>query len=193
MVLETALQSDGKDGSELLNHPLITEVLDHRGGGSGDGGGGGKEAKASPPTAQFMVKLDRQIIGLGASSHAYHPAMQKYLDVPVDVPDHADVANAIGAVVGQIMMKAEVTVSQPGEGRFQVTGLDTPFVDEQKAIEEAKAIVLERAKHLAQEAGAEEIEVKVFEDIKRAEIESREMLVEARTMATATGRPPITG
>ena len=63
----------------------------------------------------------------------------------------------------------------------------------QKAIEEAKAIVLERAKHLAQEAGAEEIEVKVFEDIKRAEIESRDMLVEARIMATATGRPPITG
>ena len=90
------------------------------------------------------------------------------------------------------MMKAEVTVSQPGEGRFQVTGLDTPFVDEQKAIEEAKAIVLERAKHLAQEAGADEIEVKVFEDIKRAEIESRDMLVEARIMATATGRPPIT-
>ncbi|MCJ8307923.1 MAG: hydantoinase/oxoprolinase family protein [Hyphomicrobiales bacterium] len=196
VVLETALQSDGKDGSELLNHPLITEVLDHRGGGGGgDGGGdggGGKEAKASPPTAQFMVKLDRQIIGLGASSHAYHPAMQKYLDVPVDVPDHADVANAIGAVVGQIMMKAEVTVSQPGEGRFQVTGLDTPFVDEQKAVAEAKTIVLERAKRLAQEAGAEEIEVKVFEDIKRAEIESRDMLVEARIMATATGRPPIT-
>ena len=31
MVLETALQNDGKDGHELLDHPLITEVLDHRG------------------------------------------------------------------------------------------------------------------------------------------------------------------
>ena len=184
VVLETALQSDGKDGQELLSHPLIVEVLDQRGGEV-------EKAKEAAPTAQFVVKLDRQIIGLGASSHAYHPAMQTYLDVPVDVPDHADVANAIGAVVGQIMMKAEVIVSQPGEGRFQVTGLDTPFVDEQKAMDEAKAMVLERAKRLAQEAGAEEIEVKVFEDIKRAEIESRDMLVEARIFATATGRPPI--
>lgn len=189
VVLETALQSDGKDGSELLRHPLIVEVLDQRGGGGGDGEV--ETRKAAAPTAQFAVKLDRQIIGLGASSHAYHPAMGTYLDVPVDVPEHADVANAIGAVVGQIMMKAEVVVSQPGEGRFQVTGLDTPFVDEQKALDEARAIVQERAKRLAQEAGAEEIEMKLFEEIKRAEIESRDMLVEARIFATATGRPPI--
>ncbi len=198
VVLETAFQNDGKDGHELLNHPLITEVLDHRGGGGGDGdgsdrgdGGDGGRGEKELPTARFMVKLDRPIIGLGASSHAYHPAMAGYLDTHVDVPEHADVANAIGAVVGQIMMKAELIISQPGEGRYQVTGLDTAFVDEQKAIEQAEALATDRAKHLAQEAGAEEIEIRLSRDIKRAEVESRDMLVEARIVAIATGRPPI--
>jgi N-methylhydantoinase A/oxoprolinase/acetone carboxylase beta subunit len=168
-------------------------VLDHRAAGGGGGGGGGESGcKASvAPTAQFLLKLDRPIIGLGASSHAYHPAMAHYLDTTVHVPEHADVANAIGAVVGQIMMKAELVVSQPADGRFQVTGLDAPFADEQRAMEQAETMATERAKNLAQEAGADEIEIKLSKDVKRAQIESRDILVEARVIAIATGRPPI--
>ena len=43
----------------------------------------------------------------------------------------------------------------------------------------------------AQEAGAQEVEISLSRDIKRASVESRDMLVEARIVATATGRPPI--
>ena len=117
--------------------------------------------------------------------------MERYLDTHVDVPDHADVANVIGAVVGQIIMKSELIVSQPADGRYQVTGLETPFVDEQSAIEQAQVMATERARHLAQEAGAEEIAINVTKDVKRTQIESRDMLVEARIVATTTGRPPI--
>ena len=34
------------------------------------------------------------------------------------LPDHADVANAIGAVVGRVRMHAEAMITAPSEGRF---------------------------------------------------------------------------
>ncbi|MEP4292329.1 MAG: hydantoinase/oxoprolinase family protein, partial [Rhizobiaceae bacterium] len=182
VVLETAFHHDGKDGAALLGHPLVAETLDLRAGNSD-----GKHSS----TAQFSLKLDRQLIGLGASAHVYHPAVAELLDIHVDVPEHADVANAIGAVVGQVMMKAEFVVSQPTEGRFHVTGLETPFADEDMALKEAETAALGRARALAGEAGAQEVELKVTRDIKRANIESRDILIEARITATATGRPPI--
>ncbi len=184
VVLETAFQNDGKDGADLLHHPLISEVLDRRQQG---------QNSSSSHTAEFSVRLDRMMIGLGASAHVYHPAVADLLDIEVEVPEHADVANAIGAVVGQILMKAEFTVSQPTEGRFQVTGLDAPFADEKSAMQEAEKLALERAQYLAREAGAQEVEVSLWRDAKRANVEGRDTLVEARIIATATGRPPITG
>ena len=182
VVLETAFQNDGKDGAELLQHPLVTETLDQR---------ASKDDSSKSRTAQISLKLDRPLIGLGASAHVYHPAVAGLLETQVKVPKDADVANAIGAVVGQVMMKAEFVVSQPAEGRFQVTGLDQPFVNEAEAMKEAETMALARARMLAQEAGAQEVEISLSRDIKRASVESRDMLVEARIVATATGRPPI--
>ena len=182
VVLETAFQNDGKDGAELLQHPLVTETLDQR---------ASKDDSSKSRTAQISLKLDRPLIGLGASAHVYHPAVAGLLETQVKVPKDADVANAIGAVVGQVMMKAEFVVSQPAEGRFQVTGLDQPFVNEAEAMKEAETMALARARMLAQEAGAQEVEINLSRDIKRASVESRDMLVEARIVATATGRPPI--
>ncbi len=184
VVLETAFQNDGKDGPALLQHPLISEVLDRRQEG---------QQSSGQRTAEFSFRLDRKMIGLGASAHVYHPAIADLLDIKVEVPEHADVANAIGAVVGQISMKAELTITQPSEGRFQVTGLDDPFVDEQAARQEAESMALARARYLALEAGAQEVEVSMSWDAKRAKVESRDLLVEARVIATATGRPPIAG
>ena len=97
----------------------------------------------------------------------------------------------IGAVVGQVLMKAEVTVSQPTEGRFQVTGIATPFADESEALMQAETLALAKVERLAEEAGAKQVEMNVVRDVKHAQIESRDMLIEARILATASGRPPI--
>ena len=180
IVLQTAFEIEGRNGADLLQHELVQEVLDQR---------------SAKPTKSEMVsldmKLDRPLIGLGASAHQYHPKAADLLNTTAIVPEHADVANAIGAVVGQISVRFEVTISQPAEGRFQVTGLENPFAEETTALKSAEEFARLRVTELVQEAGAHEFEISISTDKKRATLESRDTLVEATVTAVATGRPPI--
>ena len=109
------------------------------------------------------------------------------------VHEHADVANAIGAVVGQVQQRVDIQITQPGEGQFSVTGIDKPFISEVEAISAARDLAQKTACQRAEDAGAQEIEVVVNLEEKRASIESRDMLIEALVTAIATGRPPIVG
>lgn len=181
IILQTALENSGDDG-ELVHHALVRRILDRNGAGETQG-----------RTVQFSLKLDRPVIGLGASAHIYHPHAAKLLGVDAIIPEHADVANAVGAVVGQVSTRAEVTVIQPEEGRFHVSGLEKPFPGETEAFEAAEQSARAQADALARQAGALEFGISVTRQEKRAEIEGRDQLVEAVFMARATGRPPIAG
>ena len=73
-----------------------------------------------------------------------------------------------------------------------MTGIDQPFADEGSAIQAAEDLSRDKVRQLAIEAGTgDDIEIAVELDFKRAHIESRDMLVEAKIIALATGRPPI--
>ncbi len=180
VVLETAFQIDGKEGRAQTQHPLVQEVL-----------GGLEDKTHNEPIVKFSLALDRPLIGLGASAHAYHPQAAELLGTKAIVPKDADVANAIGAVVGQISMRMEITITQPGEGKFQVTGIDNPYSSEKAAQEAGEELARDRVIELAKQAGAGEVEIKLVSRHKRAKIESRDMLVETTIVATASGRPPI--
>ncbi|MEM1317046.1 MAG: hydantoinase/oxoprolinase family protein [Pseudomonadota bacterium] len=181
VVLETAFAIDGQD-PHSVHQPLIASALDRRASESREAG-----------MARIDVSLGRPLIGLGASAHAWHPAAAKLLGTQIIVPPHAGVANAVGAVVGQVSLTAVVTVSQPAEGRFAVSGLEQPFASEVDAIEAAQMSARERVKQLASDAGAQDIRINVQVEQRRAEIEGRDMLVEATVTARAEGRPPIAG
>ena len=180
VVLETAFHIDGKDGHGLVQHPIVGEILNGR-----------QNKDATGAKVKLSLALDRPLIGLGASAHAYHPGAAKLLGTTAIVPKDADVANAIGAVVGQISVRTQVTITQPTEGRFQLTGNDKPFLNEDVAQKAAKRMVRENVIQLAAQAGAGEIEISIDRKDKRAKIESRDTLVESTITATATGRPPI--
>lgn len=185
VVLQTAFSIDGQD-PQAVHDPLISSALDRR--ASDDASDAAKGAMA-----RIDMTLDRPLIGLGASAHAWHPAAAKLLGTNIVVPPYAGVANAVGAVVGQVSLTAKTTVSQPGEGYFAVTGLDQPFPSEEAAMEAARAKAQEQVEQLAKDAGAQEIRVTVNVEDRRAQIEGRDVLVEAVVIALATGRPPIAG
>jgi N-methylhydantoinase A/oxoprolinase/acetone carboxylase beta subunit len=109
------------------------------------------------------------------------------------VPEDADVANALGAVVGQVRVSAEAQISQPVEGLFRVMGPDgiEDFTTEDQALAAAedrlRAIVARRAV----DAGTDEADIQVSTDLKTAEIEGRRAFIEAHMVATASGRPRI--
>jgi len=175
-VLETAFSEDGVDLPP--SHPLLQRTLD---GGLG--------------IVRLALNLDRPVIGLGASARLHYANLKGLLSTECLLPDHLDVANAIGAVAGQIRIVVEAKVTQPRERLFRVSvGADTQdFHDEEKALlfaeEHARALAALRAA----EAGAENAEIAVLREIQAVDVEGHRLFVEGTVSAVAAGRPRIAG
>src|SRR5690606_10239946 len=59
-------------------------------------------------------KLKMPIIGIGAPVSAWLPEVAAKLNTDLVIPDHAEVANAVGAATGKIMETVKVLI-KPGE------------------------------------------------------------------------------
>lgn len=143
---------------------------------------------------KLELGLNLPIVALGASAATYYPAVGTYLKTPVYVPEHAEVANAVGAVVGLVRASEEVYVSQPSEGAFRVhlPNEVCDFYDLDEALDYAERTVSHSAKKRALAAGAAEVELELTRHDKRPRIEGEELFVESRIRATAFGRPSFT-
>jgi N-methylhydantoinase A/oxoprolinase/acetone carboxylase beta subunit len=75
---------------------------------------------------KIEARLDVDVIGLGASAATYYPAVGRALNCDVILPEHAAVANAIGAVVGRITVRRSGTITAPSEGVFRVHFAEGP-------------------------------------------------------------------
>ena len=109
------------------------------------------------------------------------------------LPEHAGVANAIGAVVGRVTMRRSGTVTSPSEGRFRVhleTGPED-FGDAETAMARIETVLSELVVADANEAGAHDIQMRVERDIRKAEAEAREVFIEATITVEAAGRPRV--
>ncbi|MHB2266686.1 hydantoinase/oxoprolinase N-terminal domain-containing protein [Aliihoeflea sp. PC F10.4] len=177
LMLETAFAQDGYDGAALVAGPLVQAALDGQGG-----------------TARLSVSLDRNVIGLGASAGLHYAELPRLVGQDCVVPKHADVANAVGAVVGQVRVSVEGTVTQPVEGVFRAS-VGASISDhhaEDDALEAARVRLRENAANAAREAGSDGAEIAVTTDLRVATIEGRRTFIEASLRATAVGRPRVT-
>ncbi len=176
VVLETAFAEDGLDGAATVAHALVQRAVD-----------------AHPGIARLSVALDRPVIGLGASAGLHYAGLPELVGNRCVVPGDADVANALGAVVGQVRVTAEALVSQPKEGLFRVTAGETvrDFTDEDAALDAAEASVRGEAAAWALAAGADTAEVEIERQVQAATVEGQRAFVEARVVAIAAGRPRI--
>ncbi|MEY3960502.1 MAG: hypothetical protein RIR14_1156, partial [Pseudomonadota bacterium] len=92
---------DGQASEVLARHSLMTAGLKHHRG-----------------VVELTARLGVPVIGLGASAPSYYGAVGKVLGCEMILPEHAGVANAIGAVVGQVSQKVTGIVTSPAEGRY---------------------------------------------------------------------------
>jgi len=139
------------------------------------------------------VKLGVPVIGLGASAPSYYGAVGERLHCQTILPEHAGVANAIGAVAGQVSQRATGTVSSPAEGRYVAhlaDGLQS-FSSPEAALSVLEAALVAEASSRAKGAGAVDLRVTVDREVNEVEIEGRTMFIEARVTATASGRPRV--
>jgi hypothetical protein len=176
VILETAFAEDGLDGAATVAHALVQRAVDGNHG-----------------IARLSVALDRPVIGLGASAPLHYAGLADLVGNACVVPRDTDVANALGAVVGQVRVSVEARVSQPKEGLFRVAAGDLirDFANEAAALELAEAEIRALAAARAKEAGAEEANIDVLRDIRAATVESQRTFIEAILTATAAGRPRI--
>jgi hypothetical protein len=107
------------------------------------------------------------------------------------IPADADVANAIGAVVGRVRVHTDVYISQPLRGRYRVHHRDAPgdFDDVEAAVATAESIADADARVAASAAGAADVHVTLARRLEVAEMEGERYFVEGTVTATASGRP----
>jgi N-methylhydantoinase A/oxoprolinase/acetone carboxylase beta subunit len=188
-LLEAAFAEDpsfaGQDSAALARHGLTRAGLGPQAGAAEVAPGGG--------LVQVSVRLGVPVIGLGASASTYYGAVGDRLGCPMILPEHAGVANAIGAVVGQITQRASATVTSPAEGRFvaHLPGGVQQFTDQDQALAAVEAALTAQARDAALRAGAAEVHLSVARDLREAEIEGRRVFIEARLSITASGRPRV--
>jgi len=175
-ILETAFAEDGFDGQSTVAHSLVQRAVDGKAG-----------------IARLTVSLDRPVIGLGASAGLHYANLPPLVGNRCVVPGDADVANALGAVVGQVRVASTATVSQPKEGLFRVSVGDQvkDFTDEHEALAFAEAEVRARAAEAARAAGTDTAEIEVTHDLKTATVEAQRTFIEGVVIAVASGRPRI--
>ncbi len=142
---------------------------------------------------EVSTRLGVPVVGLGASAPSYYGAVGARLGCEMILPEHAGVANAIGAVAGQVSQRAQGIVSSPAEGRFTAhlaDGLQS-FANAEAALAAVEAALVAEASDRARRAGAMDLRVSVTRDIRQAEVEGRQMFIEATVTATASGRPRV--
>jgi len=176
VILETAFAEDGLDGAATVAHALVQRSVDGHDG-----------------IARLTVALDRPVIGLGASAPLHYAGLPPLVGNECIVPADTDVANALGAVVGQVRVSAEARVSQPKEGLFRINAGDVvqDFSNEEDALAAAESEIRLLAAGRARAAGTDAAEIAIARDIKSATVEGQRTFIEANLVATASGRPRI--
>ncbi len=138
------------------------------------------------------VEVRAPLVAIGAPAHIYEPHVAQRLGAQIVLPDHHDVANAVGSVVGQVRIAVEATVSQPTKGQFRVHLGDQPSFGDIGPAREATAELLEaNARDVAIKAGAGDVSISTSWEQTTAMVEGKEVFIEGRMVVTATGRPAL--
>ncbi|SPJ27107.1 hydantoinase/oxoprolinase family protein [Falsiruegeria mediterranea] len=179
-LLETAFAEEAEDfgvpPEQLARHVLLQKGLsNHRG------------------LLALDASLNVDVVGLGASAPSYYPAVGERLRCNMILPEHAGVANAVGAVVGRVTFRRSGTVTSPSEGKYRVHLDSGPqdFTESDAALTLLETVLRQEAEGAAKAAGAADIRVLVERDIRTARIEARDVFVEGMLTVEASGRPRV--
>jgi len=173
VLLDTSMAHDGLDP---LPAALREAAFDRRDG-----------------AARLDIGLALPLIGLGASAPTYYPRIGAMLGTPCTVPEHADVANAVGAVAGRVTLDRSVRITSPVEGRYRIhLATDAQdFADLDAAKTAARTAIDTALTEDAARAGASDIEIAYHYAESAPVVEGRPMFIEATLTGRASGRPSL--
>jgi len=151
--------------------------------------------KMSPPSIlNCSMNLAYPILAIGAPVKAYLPKVAEKLNAELFIPEHAEVANAVGAAAGKIIERIPILIRSVGWEGFVVYGPweRTAFEDLTEAKEYAVSQGKEYAGLSVKKAGARKFEIIINEqDIytKTNYTQGDGIYIESRIEVTAMGLP----
>jgi N-methylhydantoinase A/oxoprolinase/acetone carboxylase beta subunit len=146
--------------------------------------------------AQYHVRIDlkRPLIGVGAPIHIFLPQISKVLGVETILPEHADVANAIGAITSNVVVKQHLRIIPNQEGGFLIDGLaGTRHFERFKAADTfAREALTGIVRRQAWSAGTStrELELRTEDDI-ASTADGKKIFMGRSIHAILTGRPDL--
>ena len=144
------------------------------------------------PLFELRFASDYPLIGVGGPAADFLPDVAKKLGMPLILPEHADTANALGAVMAMVVQRVTVTVTQPKFGKFCVFHGPTPttFKTLDSALAHAQRTAATAASDLALSSGAESVTTTLEETREHVDHDiDGELFLSATITAIASGRP----
>jgi N-methylhydantoinase A/oxoprolinase/acetone carboxylase beta subunit len=142
---------------------------------------------------KVSITLDCPVIGVGAPAGYFVPAAAKNLGTEAIIPQHADVANAIGAISSDVLIRRTVRISVDAEA-FVTEGL--PGARRFSKLEDAHDYAVEEIAKLvrqtAHESGTSTTDVKIsYSDIIGPAADGMKVYLGREIRAELCGRPDI--
>ncbi len=141
---------------------------------------------------RVRLSLETPLAAIGAPAHILIPPLARRMEAKWTIPEHAEVANAIGAIVGAIFINEQVLIrplTQSGYVCFTSKGKSTsPTIE--GAIEKAHRFLNDYLRDEVQCAGGDGIEIDVWEDKKEVVLASgHKTLIEVLVHGQAVAKP----
>jgi len=187
-------------GAEAARHALLCALADSEVAPDGQPAAGAKAlidvaigARAPFSAVDAGIALRHPLIAIGAPAGTYGEAIAQRLGARFILAPHAEVANAVGAVVAGIVQRVEATITPVADERYRVhtaQGVTThTTLDQAWAFAEAEAARLATARARSAGADAIEIEIDHHQRAGRAD-DGQAIFFEGKAMATARGVLP---
>ncbi|MEY3125271.1 MAG: hypothetical protein RLZZ573_1791 [Pseudomonadota bacterium] len=183
-LVEAGLNDAGQmneGNASKMAHLLTQMALHHRSAPAGT---------ASASVFQLHFSPDVPLVAVGAPAASYYPTVAKGLGVQLCMPAFAEVANAVGAVMGEVSQRVHLTVSQPVRGVFRVFAVAGPqdFDALAPAIAHAQELAGQEAVRRALEVGAATVTLQFSQSDNKVNNDiDGNVFFEARVTATASG------
>ena len=139
------------------------------------------------------LTLRQPLVAIGAPVAAYMPRVAEQLHTRLIIPPHAAVANAVGAVVGGVIQRQQVLISQlDGRMRLHLPDGVHDFALLEEAVAFAKEWMGTRLNAQARQAGAAQVEIQVDRHDTYAPVGTgwgEQIYLGSELAFTAAGRP----
>ncbi len=140
----------------------------------------------------LRMRMHKPIIGIGAPVHLFLAEAASLLGAEAILPEHADVANAIGAVTSRVLIRRQVKIRPSQAGGFLLEGLPGAkrFLEFDEAMTEAEEGVTRLVRQLALASGTSETSVEIDVDDHIHTLSGGSQIFLRRTLsAELTGEP----